>query len=79
MAVRPDRRGDLAKISVPTMVLVGEEDVITPPAVARSLAEAIPGARLELIPGAGHMAPYENPAAANAAIRRFLQSLEGRH
>jgi 3-oxoadipate enol-lactonase len=79
MAVRPDRRGDLAKISVPTLVLVGEEDVITPPAVARSLAEAIPGARLEVIPKAGHMAPYENPSVANAAILGFLQSLEDRH
>jgi 3-oxoadipate enol-lactonase len=79
MAVRPDRRGDLAKISVPTLVVVGEEDVITPPAVATSLAEAIPGARLVLIPKAGHMAPYENPSATNAAILGFLQGLEDRH
>jgi pimeloyl-ACP methyl ester carboxylesterase len=79
MANRPDRRGDLAKIAVPTMVLVGEADVITPPAVARSLAEAIPGARLEVIPAAGHMAPYENPSVANAVILRFLESLEDRH
>lgn len=76
MAVRPDRRGDLARIAVPTLVLVGEEDVITPPAVAKSLADAIPGARLEVIPEAGHMAPYENPSVANAAILRFLQGLE---
>ena len=41
MAIRRDRRADLARISVPTLVLVGEEDVITPIAVAKSLAEAI--------------------------------------
>ena len=78
MAVRPDRRGDLARINVPTLVLVGEEDVITPPAVAKSLAEAITGASLEVVPSAGHMAPYENPSVANAAILRFLKSLEDR-
>jgi len=78
MAKRPDRRGDLAAISVPTLVLVGEEDVITPPAEARALADAIPGARLEVIPRAGHMAPYENPAVANAVILQFLKSLEDR-
>jgi pimeloyl-ACP methyl ester carboxylesterase len=76
MASRPDRRGDLPKIAVPTLVLVGEEDIITPPAEARAMADAIPNARLEVIPGAGHLAPYENPAAANAAILRFLKGLE---
>ncbi len=76
MASRPDRRGDLPKIAVPTLVLVGEEDVITPPAEAKAMAEAIPNARLEVIPRAGHMAPYENPSVANAAILRFLKSLE---
>jgi pimeloyl-ACP methyl ester carboxylesterase len=76
MACRPDRRGDLPKIAVPTLVLVGEEDVITPPAEAKAMAESIPNARLELIPHAGHMAPYENPSVANAAILRFLKSLE---
>jgi pimeloyl-ACP methyl ester carboxylesterase len=76
MAKRPDRTADLAAISVPTLVLVGQEDVITPPAEAKTLAEAIPRAHLEIIPGAGHMAPYENPAVANAAILKFLSSLE---
>jgi pimeloyl-ACP methyl ester carboxylesterase len=76
MASRPDRRGDLPKIAVPTLVMVGDEDVITPPAEARAMAEAIPNARLEVIPKSGHMAPYENHAVANAAILRFLKSLE---
>ena len=50
--------------------------MITPPAEAKAMAEAIPNARLEVIPEAGHMAPYENPSVANAAILRFLKSLE---
>jgi 3-oxoadipate enol-lactonase len=76
MAARPDRRADLPKIVVPTLILVGEEDVITPPAEAKSMVEALPNARLEVISRAGHLSPYENPSDANAAILRFLQSLE---
>ena len=76
MASRPDRRGDLPKIAVPTLVLVGEEDILTPPAEAKAMADAIPNARLEVIPKAAHMAPYENPAAVNAAILGFLKGLE---
>jgi len=76
MACRPDRRGDLSSIAVPTLVLVGEEDAITPPAEAQALADAISGARLEVVPNSGHMAPYENPAVANPVILRFLESLD---
>jgi pimeloyl-ACP methyl ester carboxylesterase len=76
MAIRPDRRDDLARIKVPTIVLVGEEDAITPPTEALSLADAIQGARLEVVANAGHMAPYENPSVANAVILRFLESLD---
>jgi pimeloyl-ACP methyl ester carboxylesterase len=75
MAARPDRRDDLARIKVPTLVMVGEEDVITPPNEALALADAIEGARLEVVANAGHMAPYENPAVANAVISRFLDGL----
>jgi pimeloyl-ACP methyl ester carboxylesterase len=75
MAVRPDRRADLRRIGIPTLVLVGEDDVISAPAEAREIAAAIPGARLEVIPGAGHLSPYENPAATNAAIVGFLNQL----
>jgi len=76
MAVRPDRRGELPKIAVPTLVLVGEDDVIAPPTEAKAMAAAIPHARLEVVPQGGHLAPYENPSVANAAILRFLKSLE---
>jgi 3-oxoadipate enol-lactonase len=76
MAARPDRRADLPKIVVPALVLVGAEDVITPVAESKSMAEALPNARLEVISRAGHLAPYENPSDANAAILRFLKTLE---
>jgi pimeloyl-ACP methyl ester carboxylesterase len=76
MAIRPDRRGALAAIQVPTLVLVGEEDALTPPSEAQALADAIAGARLDVVPEAGHLAPYENFAIANAAILRFLESLD---
>jgi pimeloyl-ACP methyl ester carboxylesterase len=75
MGSRPDRRDDLARIKVPTIVMVGEEDAITPPNEALALADAVEGARLEVIANAGHMAPYENPAVANAVMLRFLDGL----
>lgn len=75
MAVRPDRREGLKSIAVPTLVLVGQEDVISPPAEARELAMSLPDARLEIIPAAGHLAPFENPSAVNAAILAFLNRL----
>jgi pimeloyl-ACP methyl ester carboxylesterase len=63
-----------------TLVLVGADDVVTPPAVAREMRARIPGACLEIIPGAGHLAPVEEPAveepeATSAALVRFLERL----
>jgi 3-oxoadipate enol-lactonase len=49
--------------------------VITPPAEAQAMAAAIPGARLAVISGAGHLSPLENPRAFNAAVRTFLRDL----
>lgn len=72
MASRPDSVSMLAEISVPTLVLVGEEDGLTPPAVAREMAARIPGAQLEVLPGAGHLSPLEAPEQFNRAVRRFL-------
>jgi 3-oxoadipate enol-lactonase len=76
MAIRPDRRDQLAEIAVPTLVIVGEEDAIAPPDEARAMAEALPNGRLEIIPDAGHLAPYENPEAVDRAILDFLRSLD---
>lgn len=72
LAIRPDRTAALATITVPTLVLVGSEDAITPPSAARTIATGIPGARLEIIPGAGHMAPLEAPEVCNPLILSFL-------
>lgn len=65
---RPDSRPTLPGIRVPTAVITGEADRITPPEAAREMAAAIAGAKLTLIPGAGHMAIIEQPEATIAAI-----------
>jgi 3-oxoadipate enol-lactonase len=72
LASRADSRGTLPTIAVPTLVLVGAEDVLTPPSEATTMAAAIPRARLDVIPRAGHLANLESPAAVNAALRAFL-------
>lgn len=73
MAERSDSRELLPRITCPTLVLVGAEDAISPPAEMRSMAEAIPGGRLVVIPDAGHISPAENPAAFNAVVLEFLE------
>lgn len=72
MAARPDRTDLLPQIDVPTLVLCGEEDAISPVAVMRTLADSIPNAIFATIPLAGHLAPVENAESVNGAIRRFL-------
>ncbi|MBX6312857.1 MAG: alpha/beta fold hydrolase [Isosphaeraceae bacterium] len=75
LATRPDRTADLARITVPTLVLAGADDQLIPLEEARRMAGALPHAQLVAIPAAGHLAPLENPAAVNDAILRFLNSL----
>jgi len=77
MAARPDRTSLLARIAVPTLIVVGEEDEITPPAVSAAMSERIPGARLVTIAGAGHLSNLERPEAFNDAVREFLDGLPG--
>jgi 3-oxoadipate enol-lactonase len=60
---------------LPTLVLVGEADGLVPPDEARAMAQLIPGARLSVVPGAGHLAPVEQAAATTEALRQFLGSL----
>jgi 3-oxoadipate enol-lactonase len=72
---RADSRATLPTITVPTLVIVGEADGITPPADAGAMAAQIPGARLAVIPNAGHLSPLENPRAFNTAVRAFLRQL----
>ena len=67
-----DQRERVSAIDVPTLILVGEEDAITPPALSEELNRLIPGSRLERIAAAGHLANAEQPQAFNAAIESFL-------
>lgn len=71
-----DQRDRAAAIDVPTLVLVGDEDRITPPALSDELAALVPGARSERIFGAAHLANLEQPEAFNRALDRFLSEIE---
>ena len=75
MAERPDMTTALGEIKCPTLIIVGREDVFTPPAEMRGMAEAVPGAKYVEIPDAGHLAPLENPAAVSAALAEFIQGI----
>lgn len=75
MAQRPDSAATYAKIDVPTLIIVGEEDVITPPADSRNMSDAIHGSRLVIIPEAGHMAAVERPQLVAGAVAAFIRSL----
>jgi pimeloyl-ACP methyl ester carboxylesterase len=74
---RPDMTEELAKIAVPTLIIVGDADAITPPAVAEGMKKRIAGSQLALIRGAGHMAPMEQASQVNRAMRQFLEGLKG--
>ena len=76
MAARPSAVDYLPRISLPTLVVVGSDDAISTPDEMRSIAAAIPGSELVVIPNSGHMTPLENPAAFNTAIERFLRRVE---
>jgi 3-oxoadipate enol-lactonase len=67
--------GDLGRITAPTLILVGEEDVATPIDKAERIAAGIRGAKLMRLPRAGHSSTVEEPAAATAAIEAFLATL----
>ncbi|HUQ41234.1 MAG TPA: alpha/beta fold hydrolase [Candidatus Limnocylindrales bacterium] len=72
MSTRADSTKDLASIDVPTAVIVGEADVITPLANAKTMAESIEGASLSVLPDAGHISNIEAPEAFDKAIRAWL-------
>jgi pimeloyl-ACP methyl ester carboxylesterase len=73
LALRPSSVSTLSTINVPTLVVVGEFDALTPPADSEAIAAGIPGAELITIDGAGHMSNMENPEAVNDALIAFLQ------
>lgn len=75
MKNRPDSNDRLASVSVPTLVLVGEHDGPSPPDVVREWQERIPGSRLVVLPGAGHLSNLESPDVFNAEVTDFLERL----
>lgn len=88
MIERPDSRPTLPTIAVPTLIMVGEEDTLTPPSEAEAMRDAIldegaggtttrlvPKVRIVRIPGAGHLSPLENPDDFDEALREFLDEV----
>ncbi len=77
MAIRQDQTSFLSQIVTPTLILVGREDAITPPADAELMHREIPGSRLKIIDGAGHVLNLEKPEEFNATVVSFLNAAEG--
>jgi 3-oxoadipate enol-lactonase len=75
MAARTDTTEALSKIRVPTLILVGEHDTVTPPGAARDMHDRIPDCRLRIIENAGHMSSLENPDAFNGHLMRFVDEI----
>jgi len=71
---RRDHRERLASIAIPALVIVGDEDALTPPALSQEMAEALPEATLGIIPDCGHLATMERPEAVNRALEAWLAS-----
>jgi len=75
MLGRNDTTEYLSKIKIPALIICGEFDALTPPAVMKSLSEKISGAEFVVIKNSGHMSPIENPKEVNKAIMEFLKKL----
>jgi pimeloyl-ACP methyl ester carboxylesterase len=70
---RPDSTPLLSSIHCPTLILVGDQDALTPPAMSRDMQRGIAGSELVVVPKAGHLSSLEQPSAFNAALARFLE------
>ena len=70
-----DRRADVSRIALPTLILCGDADRMTPVKFSQYLHEQIAGSQLIVVPGAGHMVMLEQPAAVAEAVAYFLTSL----
>ena len=76
LATRPDSTPLLRSLgALPTQVIVGADDALTPPGEARLMARAIPGSFIEIIPDAGHVPNLEQPQLFNGVLGRFLEGL----
>ena len=76
LADRPDSTATLQELAVPLLILVGSDDVITPPSDARRMAALVSGAEVVESADAGHLAVMEQPAAVNEAVENFLRKLQ---
>jgi pimeloyl-ACP methyl ester carboxylesterase len=72
MAERPDATAELARISVPTLVITGADDTLISPTESEKLAQAIPGSQLNIIPQAGHLVAFEQPDKFNHVLEGWL-------
>ncbi|PUE36784.1 alpha/beta fold hydrolase [Limnohabitans sp. Hippo4] len=72
ISARQGHRSVLEQLRIPVQILCGENDRVTPPARSQELAQWIPGARLQLVPGAGHMLPMEQPQAVLKALLALM-------
>lgn len=73
-----DRRADLPKIAVPTLLIAGSDDRTAPPAIMASMQKKIPDSELVILQGCGHLGPMDQPGPFNAALERFLHKMESR-
>jgi len=71
-----DQRARAGAINVPTLVLVGDQDKVTPPALSSELVDLIPEAHMQVIEGAGHLGNLEKPAEFNRLVEDFLRGLD---
>ncbi len=75
LSTRTDTTHILEKIDIPTLIVVGEDDALTPPSIAHSLNSKIKDSKLEIIPFAGHLSNIENSEKFNEAISKFLKDV----
>jgi len=75
LAARADSTSTLREVRVPTLVVCGAEDVLTPVSESEALVRGIAGSQIQIIPGAGHLSSLENPEQFNLSLRKFLAAL----
>ncbi|HLA68684.1 MAG TPA: alpha/beta fold hydrolase [Bacteroidota bacterium] len=75
LAARTDTTSVLAQITVPTLILVGEHDALTPPSAAQSMHSLIQGSQIHIVPHAAHMSNLENPSFFNEKLLAFLKNI----
>ena len=75
LAARADSASTLREVRVPTLVVCGAEDVLTPVSESEALVRGIAGSQIQIIPGAGHLSSLENPEQFNLSLRKFLTAL----